>query len=244
MDPEMKSEERHQLKQNEFAEGTMRVAAAVTQNARTLAMAVGAIVVVLVAVGLWIAMGRRAENNAGAALGIAMATAQAQIVPPPTVPGATQQPGTYPTEKARQEAALAAFQQVASTYPGTTAALTANYHAGGALLGLGRVAEAEAKFKEVAASAGSSIYGPMAQMASAEALRAGGKFDDAIKVLTDLAAQRDAVLPVDGVLMELARTCLKAGKTQEARAAFKRVVDEFPVSPYAADARQQMAALN
>jgi outer membrane protein assembly factor BamD (BamD/ComL family) len=65
-----------------------------------------------------------------------------------------------------------------------------------------------------------------------------------VKALTDLAAQRDGALPVDGVLMELARTSLKAGKTQDARAAFKRVVDEFPQSVYAADARQQMAAIN
>ena len=49
------------------------------------------------------------------------------------------------------------------------------------------------------------------------------------------------MLPVDGVLMELARACLKAGKTQDARAAFKRVVDEFPESSYVAEARQQLA---
>ena len=53
-------------------------------------------------------------------------------------------------------------------------------------------------------------------------------------MLTDLSAQRDGALPVDGVLMELARVCRKAGKTQEARAAFKRVVDEFPESGYVA----------
>jgi outer membrane protein assembly factor BamD (BamD/ComL family) len=44
--------------------------------------------------------------------------------------------------------------------------------------------------------------------------------------------------------MELARTCVKAGKKEEARAAFKRVVDEFPESVYLADARQQLATLN
>ena len=34
---------------------------------------------------------------------------------------------------------------------------------------------------------------------------------------------------------------MKAGKTQDARAAFKRVVDEFPDSPYATEAKQQIA---
>ena len=37
---------------------------------------------------------------------------------------------------------------------------------------------------------------------------------------------------------------VKAGKPQDARAAFKRVVDEFPQSSYSADARQQLALLN
>lgn len=240
----MKAEERHHLKQNEFAEGALRVAATVTQNSRTLLMAVGVVVVVIAIVAAYFYINRRAENQAGAALGLAMATVQALVVPPPTVPGATQQPGTYPTEKARLEAAVAAFQQVASSYPGTTAGLAANYHGGAALLGLGRFAEAEAKFKEVVDKAGGSIYGPMARMASAETLRSSGKLDEAMKMLTDLAAQRDGAMPVDGVLMELARTCLKAGKTQEARAAFKRVVDEFPQSVYASDARQQMAAID
>jgi TolA-binding protein len=74
-------------------------------------------------------------------------------------------------------------------------------------------------------------------------LLAGGKVDDAIKAFSDLSAERDGVLPVDGVLMQLARAYLKAGKTQEARATFKRVVDEFAQSPYAAEARQQLTAI-
>jgi outer membrane protein assembly factor BamD (BamD/ComL family) len=73
---------------------------------------------------------------------------------------------------------------------------------------------------------------------------AAGKTDEAIKIYTELAAARDSALPVDGLLMELARASQKAGKPQDARAAFKRVVDEFPESTYTADARQQLAALN
>ena len=109
---------------------------------------------------------------------------------------------------------------------------------------MGRFDEAQTAYKAVTASAGTSIYGTMAQLGAAQAQAGAGKYDDAIKGLTDLAAQRDGAMPVDGVLMELARTSLKAGKVQEARAAFKRVVDEFPSSAYVTDARQQIAALN
>jgi outer membrane protein assembly factor BamD (BamD/ComL family) len=37
---------------------------------------------------------------------------------------------------------------------------------------------------------------------------------------------------------------VKAGKPQDARAAYKRVVDEFSNSVYAANAKQQLATLN
>jgi len=107
-------------------------------------------------------------------------------------------------------------------------------------MALSRLPEAEQAFSAVADKGGSSLYGSMARLGRAESLRYQGKYDDAIKALTDLAAERDGLLPVDGVLMQLAQTCLKAGKTQEARAAFKRVVDEFPDSNYVAEARQQL----
>jgi hypothetical protein len=94
-----------------------------------------------------------------------------------------------------------------------------------------------------AAKGGTSLYGEMANLGHVQALAALKRYDEAIKTLTDLSAQRTTRLPIDGVLMELARVCRKAGKTQEARAAFKRVVDEFPESQYAGEARQQLSTM-
>lgn len=240
----MKAQERHHLKQNEVAATAARVAESFAQN-RDRILTISVIVLLIVVVGggyfYW---RKRTNDQAGAMLGIAMAVGQGQIVPAPTVPGATQAPNTYPTERARQEAALKAFQEVAATYPSTDAGIAAQYHAAGTLLALGRLPEAEKAFADGAARAGSSVYGPMSKLGRAEALIGQTKYDDAIKALTDLSADRDGALPVDGVLMELARACVKAGKKEEARAAFKRVVDEFPESPYSQNARQQLTMLN
>jgi TolA-binding protein len=112
-----------------------------------------------------------------------------------------------------------------------------------AFMSLGRYADAQQAFEQTAADAGSTVYGPMAKMGRGEALLAARKYDDAIKAFTELSGDRDGALPVDGVLMQLARSCAKAGKPQEARAAFKRVVDEFPDSPYAQEAQKQIALL-
>jgi TolA-binding protein len=240
----MKARERHQLKENEFAATTARVVAAVSAN-RDRLVAASLVVVVLAAIGggYWYWQ-RRTADRAGAMLGVAMAIVDAQIVPAPTLPGATQQPGTFPTEKARDEASLKALQEVASLYPSTQAGLAARYQVASSLMRLERLAEAEQAFRDVADRAGSSVYGPVARLGVAETLLAQGKNDDAIKAFSDLAADRDGLLPVDGVLMQLARACAKAGKPQEARAAFKRVVDEFPESSYVADARRELALLN
>jgi TolA-binding protein len=239
----MKAGERRHLKENEFAATTLRLMETLRANRDRAVMAAVAIAAVVVIGGGYAYWHKHTNNEAGALLGVAMSVAQAPIVPPPTVPGATQSPGTYPSDQARQEAAVQAFQQVVTQYPSSAAGLTARYQLGVALMTLGRLPEAEQSFAAVGSQVGSSLYGPMARLGRAEALRAQGKFDDAIKAYTDLAAERDSVLPIDGVLMQLAETCLKAGKTQEARAAFKRVVDEFPDSGYLNEARQRLAAL-
>ena len=72
---------------------------------------------------------------------------------------------------------------------------------------------------------------------------ASGQNDQAIKTFEELAAQRDGKLPVDGVLMQLASAYQKMGKNAEARTTYKRVVDEFPDSPYVQTARTQMTLL-
>ena len=240
----MKAEERHHLKQNEFAVTAAKVAGTMSANRDRVVMGAIAVVVVAGLVGGYLYWTKRTNDQASGRLGQAMAIAQAQIVPAPTLPGATQPAGTYPTEQARDEAAVKAFQDVAAAYGSTPAGIAAQYHAATSLMGLGRATEAEQKFRDVTAKGGSSIYASMAKMGLVTALVGQSKYDDAIATLNTLSGDRDGAIPIDGVLMELARTYVKAGKPQDARAAFKRVVDEFPQSSYSADARQQLAQLN
>lgn len=239
----MKAHERHQLKENDFVKTAAAVTRAVRENRNTVALGLVAVIVVGGAIGGWMFWRTHRANEAGALLGVAMATAQAPITPAPSLPGAKQTPGTFPTEQARAEATIKLLTQAADAYPNTDEGIAARYQLGSELLSVGRVDEAQAAFEKVAAS-GSSLYAQLARLGQAEAFMAAGKTDDAIKIYTELAAARDSALPVDGLLMELARASQKAGKAQDARAAFKRVVDEFPDSTYAADARQQLAALN
>lgn len=240
----MKSTERHELKRDGFAETTFSVVDTVRENQRKIAVGVGILLVLLVVTGGVMAWRGRQANQAGAMLGRAMAIAQSQIVPASTLPGATQAAGTYPTVQARSEAAVNAFTEVVTTYPGTEGALVARYHIASELLAAGRAAEAEQAFASVAAEARSGVYAASARLGQAQAQLASGRTDDALKIYTELAAARDSVLPTDGLLMELGRASIQAGKPAEARAAFQRVIDEFPESTYVQQAQQQIAAMN
>src|SRR5437762_2391641 len=125
----MKAQERHHLKQNEFAESVARIAILAKANRDRLILVLAVIVVIGGIGGAFVVWQNRTRDLAGADFAKAMTVAQAQIAPPPTVPGATQAPGTFPTARARQEAALKAFQQVASTYPNSDDGIAAAYQA-------------------------------------------------------------------------------------------------------------------
>lgn len=239
----MKAQQRHRLKQNEFAIRVAQATEALATHRERVVLVLVATLVLIVGVSAYTWWAGRAEAQAGALLAVGMQTREAPIVPAPTVPGATQPAGTFPTEAARSDAALAAFQQVVDEFPSTQAALAARYHQAAALAALGRYAEAEQGFQAVVESAGRSLYGATARLGQAEALVAAGDFDRGLPILEALAADRDGMLPVDGVLMQLARAYQKAGRTPDARTAFRRLVDEFPDSLFAPQARTELAKL-
>ena len=244
----MKRIERHKLKGNDFAESVARARAVMVERSREVTTAVIAIVVALVLIGGFV--GWRASRNANATnlLASALAVAEAPVVtPPPPAPGSpppVQQPGTFRTERERLEAALPRLLDAADKYPNTDAGLTARYRAAAVLAELGRYPEAEQRYQEVAAKAGrSSIYARTARLGQAEAQLAQGKGEAAVAALKELSTDGDSQLPLDGVLMQLGRAYQQAGKKDEATRAFTRVVDEFPQSAYASEAKEKIQEL-
>jgi TolA-binding protein len=239
----MKATERHQLKQNEFAVTTGKVVGALQDNRNRVLQAIVVAVVLVGIVGGVLYWRKVQADRAGAALGAAVAIAESTVSPAPTLPGASQPAGTFPSERARAEAAIQAFTDVSNKYAGTPAGIAATYQLASELLNSGQAEQAEQTFRKVADS-GSELYAPLARLGVAQAQAGAGKNEEAVATLTELAAIRDGLVPVDAVLMELGRTQLKAGKTAEARTAFKRVVDEFPSSTYLSDAQARLATLD
>ena len=240
----MKSTERHRLKENEFARSVAHAQQAMAARGRDMGLLVGVVIAALLLAGGYAWWRQSRNEKASALLAQALAIEEAPVVAP-SAPAAgspmpVQQAGTYPTEQAKLENALPRLQQTADAYPGTDAGITARYHLAGVLAALGRYAEAEQRYKEVADKAGGKLYARTARLGLAEAQVAQGKYDDAIKIYQELSTDKNSQLPIDGVLMQLGRAYKKAGKKNEAAHAFTRVVEEFPQSLYAADARREM----
>jgi TolA-binding protein len=240
----MKSTERHKLKENDFAHTIARAREVVESRRSDLGLVVTVVVLVIALIGGygWWRQSRNAK--ADAALASALAVYEAPVVPlaapAPGSPVPVAQPGVFQTERAKLDAALPKFTATADQFPNTDAGIAARYHAAGILASLGRYAEAEQRYQDVADKAGRGIYGRTARLGLADAQVAQGKFDPAIKLYQELTTDPSSQLPVDGVLMQLGRAFAKAGKKDDAVRAFNRVVEEFPQSAYAADARREL----
>lgn len=244
----MKTSERQHLKQDEFSQTLQQAYAQFDRNrsAVTTALAVAVLVAGVVG-GIFWYRSHQAEQ-AARLLAEALTIAEAQVVPPvQAIPGQPAPPappaGSYPSERAKLEAAIPKFEAAADQYSSTDPGRFARYRAGAALASLDRTADARAQYQKLVDADGQGLYGRMAKLALAQCDVQEKKYDSAITTLRDLSLDAKGDLPVDAILLQLGQAYVAAGKKTEARQAFERVTTEFATSPYAADAKKQLDQL-
>lgn len=242
----MKATERHKLKENEFARSVAQAREALQSRGRDFGTIILVVLVAVAAIGGYSWWQTSRTGKANALLASALAVHEAPVVAPaepkPGSPLPVEQPGTFRTEQAKLEAALPKFLEAANAYPSTDAGIAARYHAAGILAQLGRHADAEQRYQEVVDRGSGSIYARTARLGLAGVQVAQKKYDSAIAIYRELSTASTPELPVDGVLMQLGRAYVQAGKREDAARAFNRVVEEFPDSVYATDARRELEA--
>jgi TolA-binding protein len=240
----MKRTDRHKLKENEFARTIAHARDVMQTRGGDFTKLVVALVVLIAIVAGYAWWRSTKDAQANALLASALATYEMPVVPPqapaPGSPAPVAQAGTFQSERERLDASLPKFLEAADANPNSAAAITARFHAASILAAVGKHAEAEQRYQQVIDRAGTSIYGRTARMGLAEAQVAQGKVDQAIALYTELSRDTASTLPLDSVLLQLGRACARAGKKEEAVRAFTRIVDEFPQSPYMADAKREL----
>jgi tetratricopeptide (TPR) repeat protein len=239
----MKRTERRHLKENELQAFARQARETFEERRRETAVIVAVLVIVgIVGLGYY-GWRARVQAKAHTLLADAVSVRDARIGPPPAAGTPPSGGVSFPTERERSEAALTKFKAAADAYPSTDAGLYARYQEAATQMTLGNPTQAAALYQQVVDRAGSKIYGQMARLGLAEAQAGAGQYDQAINTFKELSLRKDGPLPVDGILMQLGRTYLKAGKRSDAQQTFNRLVEEFPESPYTGDARRELENL-
>jgi TolA-binding protein len=238
----MKSTERKHLKENELRTFARQAGHTVSERRgeTTVIIAIAAVVGAL-ALG-YFGWHEHVQTKAHALLADAMGVQDARVGPPPA-PGTPAGGLYFPTERERSQAALTKFKIAADAYPSTDAGVYARYQEGATSLALGSTPGAIAAYQQVIRESGDGFYGQMARLGLAEAQARAGQYDMAINTFKELAQRKDGPLPVDGILMQLGRTYLDAGKRADAQQTFNRLVEEYPESTFTADARKEIETL-
>ncbi len=177
---------------------------------RTFLYAAGAVVGVLVLVGIFYSYNRRTTGTAQFALGKAIETSQARVTDQPAPAGSTDK--TFKTEKERADAAIAEFQSVVDKFGGSVGE-KAKY-----FIGVNRLmSDRAAGIAELESIAnGGSETARLAKFALAQTKADDGKLDEAAALYQELAAMADPIVAKDTVNFNLAKVYEKQGKTQEA----------------------------
>ena len=232
----MKRTERRHLKENEL-QTFARDARERFESKRRESLAIVAVVVVVgIAAVAYFGWRERVQTRAATMLADAAAVKEAQIGPP-----GTQREGLrFINERERAQAALTKFKAAADAYPATDDGLHARFQEAATWMTLGSPAQAAAAYQQVIDRAGDRIQGQMARLGLAEAQAMQGQYDPAINTFKEMAQRKDGPLPIDGILMQLGRAYLGAGKRSDAQQTFNRLVEEFPDSPFSADAKREI----
>ena|SRR6185369_1842432 len=237
----MKRTERRHLKQNELQSFTRQVQGRIEEHKNEATWIIAALVVIGVALfGYW-AWNERTESRVHALLADALVVQEARVGPPAAATGPTGL--TFPTERERAQAVVTKFKAAADAYPKTDAGLFARYQEAATLMTLGSTAEAAKAYQQVIDAGGDKLYGQMARLGLAEAHARGGQYEQAITAYKELVQRKEGQLPIDGILIQLGRVYREAGRAAEAQQTFNRIVEEFPDSPFNADAKRELDAL-
>jgi hypothetical protein len=148
----------------------------------------------------------------------------------------------FGTDTERLDAAEKAFKAVSSSYWLTTQARYAKLYLAHIAADRGDTAGAVRLLGELASK---KTANPLVRLATLDLIRlrvAKGEGQQLIGDLEAMISGKDPRLPRDVAMFEMARMWEKEGKPEEAAKLFRKLIEDFPESPYRADAQQRLSA--
>jgi len=224
---------RKELKRNDLVETVGRTMGYVTSHRKGVSEGVAIAVGAALLVGGFFLVKTYREGRAGRELSAGLAALDAPLA---AEPGASSAPLSFPTAAARDEAAAEHLRNAASyggTTPGRAASVILAAKGGG---GKGTAAESF----ERAARDGHFEVATAAEIDAARLLASQGKTTEAVERVKRAVESPEASIPKDALLFALAQIYEGSGASADARSVYQRIVNDYPNSPYRADARQKL----
>jgi tetratricopeptide (TPR) repeat protein len=238
----LKKNLKKQIKQDELVTGFEQARAALESHADEVKIA-GVIVLVL-AVGGFALQHFRAQRDQDANAALAAALVKFRTPVSGETSAEPQEPGTqsFPTSLEKYTKTLTELQRIDQRYSSSPAGVRARYYGALCLIELGKNQEAEAILKQLATQR-TGLEPALAKLALADLQRRNGNFDAAADAYRQIANDSTFIWPRDHALLSLAEVYEQARRPNEAQAAYRELLDKFPESTYATEARRRVEYL-
>lgn len=230
---------RHELKEDRFAQAAKETVSWASEHEKSLLTTFAVVLVIVgLAAGGWYLYQNR-EEQAGLALGEALRTYNAPIVPAGTAAPAGVT--TFPTAQERALAARKQFEQVAQKYRWTQPARLAEYFVGLTARESGDNAGAERALKEVATVRNQDLAA-LAKFALASLYATSNRPKDAIQLYQELIQRPTNTVPKSMAQLELA-ALYAPQQPLEAKHIYEQIQKDDPRSAAASIASQRLEDL-
>lgn len=229
---------RKQIKRDQFVSLVDRVFHWLGQNWRQAATGLGGVLAVaLVWWGVTAVLGSR-SNAAAQAMAQALETYAAPVGSAASADATVK----FATDSERLAAAEKAFQAVKSRYWLTPQARVAALFLARISVDRGDQAQAIKLLGDITSR---RTGDPVVRLAMLDLIRlrlAKGEGMQLVAELEGMASGKDPRLPRDAALFQLGRVWEGEGKPEEANKLYRKLVEEFPDSPYRSEAQQRLAS--
>jgi TolA-binding protein len=232
----MDRQHRRDLKHDKFVDEIGVLSGRARDNQRVLiGIAVVALLIAAAAYGFYFYRDNR-ERKAQDQLAIAIDT----IESPVATPNQPNPQAKFKSEADRTTAAEKQFKDVKANYGGSDAADVAGIYLARIGVARGDIAGARALLQGFINDHPKHLLAGSARYSLYQLRIQAGEAQQVSQELTAELAKKDPVLPGDTLLVLLANSYDAQGNEQKSRDAYRRIVTEFPDSPFALDAQRRV----
>jgi TolA-binding protein len=233
----MDRQQRRNLKHDKFVDEIGSLSTRARENQRVLIMiTAGAVLIAILAYGIYFYRSNR-EQKAQDALGKAIETIESPLLP---AAGAQPVPGAkFKTEAEKTAAAEKQFKDVESTYGGSDAADVASLYLARLAAGRGDLASARTRMQKFIGDHPKSVLVSGVRYSLYRLRIDNGEAPQVAQEVQAEISKSEPDLPPDSLLALLAHAWDVQGNSEKTRETFRRIVTEFPESPYAIEAQRR-----